>query len=243
MSDLLFNEVPVTGDTYKPGDWKLYAIHDAEQIKGFFGDYKWLSNFEPADCYYQGMLFPTAENAYHAAKLQPADRVHMQTCSALASKRTWKQFVKLPETPEEWDARKLEVMSEILFSKFLKHPELRQKLLDTGTAYLEELNHWQDLFWGVDIKLGGENQLGKTLMRLRNYWKDNTFKVFAIKTSNQEPWKEDYSSSYFVVGAKNKEAALRHLQSELERLNQQVEDIQELEGVTTDHEGELYGIC
>jgi len=247
MSDLLFNEVPVTGSTYKLGDWKLYAVHDCNQIKGFFGEYLWLSNFEPADCCYQGIIYPTAENAYHAAKLQPAARVHMQNCSAIDSKRTWKQFAKLQETAKEWDARKLWVMSEILFSKFLRHPELRQKLLSTSTAYLEESNHWHDQFYGVCIcdkcKHSGENNLGKILMRLRNYWQENTFKVFAIKSSNNEAWKEDYSSSNFIVGAKDKEAAISHLQPELDRLNQTIEDIQELEDVTTHREGELYSIC
>jgi hypothetical protein len=80
-------------------------------------------------------------------------------------------------------------------------------------------------------------------MRLRNYWQENTFKVFAIKSSNNEAWKEDYSSSNFIVGAKDKEAAISHLQPELDRLNQTIEDIQELEDVTTHREGELYSIC
>jgi ribA/ribD-fused uncharacterized protein len=243
MSDLLFNEVPVTGDTYKPGDWKLYAVHNEKQIKGFFGPFKFLANFEMAPCSYQGIIYPTIENAYQAAKLQPAERIHLITCSALEAKKNWKNFKKIEETEAEWDARKENVMSEIIFSKFLLNPALRQKLIDTGTAYLEETNHWQDLCWGVDIKLGGENRLGKILMRLRNYWKEQSFKVFALKSSNHEPWKEDYSSSSYVVGAKDKEGAIKHIQSELDRLNQDIEEIQELEGLTADREGELWGIC
>lgn len=69
------------------------------------------------------------------------------------------------------------------------------------------------------------------------------FKVFAIKASNHESWKEDYSSSSYVVGATTKEAAIQHIQHDLDRLNQTVEDISELEGVTSVSEGELWSIC
>jgi hypothetical protein len=44
----MFNEVP---DNSPIKNWKdyinLYLIHDDKQIKGFFKDYRWLSNFWP----------------------------------------------------------------------------------------------------------------------------------------------------------------------------------------------------
>ncbi len=172
MSDLMFNEVPV-GDKpfYKFGDWKLYAIHDETNIKGFFGNFRWLSNFEPAKCFYMGILYPSSENAYQAAKVKPCEREALTQCSATESKKLWKKLDKIEETKEGWEARKEDVMAQILFSKFLLNENLRFKLIETGDKYLEELNHWGDTDWGVDIKLGGKNNLGKLLMRLRNYWK------------------------------------------------------------------------
>ena len=62
-------------------------------------------------------------------------------------------------------------MVAIVFDKFLRNKDLRQKLLDTSERYLEELNNWGDTFWGVDINKGGQNNLGKILMKTREFWK------------------------------------------------------------------------
>jgi ribA/ribD-fused uncharacterized protein len=172
MSDLMFNETPV-GDKpfYKFGDWKEYAIHDEQNVKGFFGEYRWLSNFEMCDVYYEGLSYPSSENAYQAAKLDKDYRHHLQCCSAAASKKVWKKYPKMDSTSEEWDKRKYEVMSVIIFDKFFRNKELRQALIDTDEKFLEETNHWKDGYWGVDIKLGGQNHLGKILMKTRSFWK------------------------------------------------------------------------
>lgn len=171
MSDLMFNETPVVGEFYKFGDWKLYAVHDDNNIKGFFGDYRWLSNFEPCKVYYEGLLYPSSEAAYQAAKIRVDYRHNLQTVSAAKTKREWKKYPLIDDSKEEWDERKYDVMSVILFDKFYRNKGLRQKLIETGDKYLEELNHWKDQDWGVDVKLGGKNYLGKILMKIRDYWK------------------------------------------------------------------------
>ncbi len=63
-------------------------------------------------------------------------------------------------------------MSSIVFDKFCRSFYLRNRLLETGDKYLEETNHWSDSYWGVDIKKGGKNNLGKILMKVRDFWKD-----------------------------------------------------------------------
>jgi ribA/ribD-fused uncharacterized protein len=171
MSELMFNETPVVGNFYKFGDWKLYAIHDNDNVKGFFGDYRWLSNFHGCPVYFEGLLYPSSENAYQAAKIDSDFRHHLQACSSNQSKKEWKKHPLMDSSKEEWDGRRYEVMSIILFDKFYRNKELRQKLLDTGNKFLEETNHWKDTFWGVDIKLGGQNNLGKLLMKIREFWK------------------------------------------------------------------------
>ena len=45
-------------------------------------------------------------------------------------------------------------------------PSLRDKLIATGDAYIEETNNWGDEFWGVCHGFG-ENMLGKILMEIR----------------------------------------------------------------------------
>jgi len=172
MSDLMFNEVPLEGKKfYKFGDWKEYAVHNERLIHGFFGDYRWLSNFHPCQVYFDGLKYPSSENAYQAAKLSPDYRHHLQTCTPEKSKKEWKKHPLIDDSPEEWDERKYDVMSVILFDKFYRNKDLRQKLLDTGDKFLEETNHWKDVYWGSDIKLGGKNHLGMLLMCIRTFWR------------------------------------------------------------------------
>lgn len=186
MSDLMFDESPVVGTKYKPGDWKLYSIHSDNEIRGFFGDYMWLSNFYICDVYYEGLIFPSSENAYQAAKVKnKVDRMNFINseffgikCSPYQSKKIWNKYELLDESPEKWDLRKYDVMSVILFDKFLKNKDLRQKLLDTSDKILEETNHWHDNFWGrcicdncQNIDSSQQNHLGKILTKIRNYWK------------------------------------------------------------------------
>jgi len=66
----------------------------------------------------------------------------------------------------DWDEVKDQVMYEVCMSKFTKHPDLKEKLLSTGDAYLEETNHWGDTYWGVCEGVG-TNKLGQTLMKIR----------------------------------------------------------------------------
>ena len=57
-------------------------------------------------------------------------------------------------------------MEQILWAKFEQNPGLKEKLINTGDAYLEETNTWNDTFWGV-CKGKGQNNLGKILMKIR----------------------------------------------------------------------------
>lgn len=154
------------------GKERDYIVHNAEVVKGFFGDYRWLSNFHKCTIWFDGVGFPSTENAYVYAKLSDYDRSHAwETVSALMS-CTPSESKKLGrEIPirEDWDRIKFDVMSAVVFEKYYRHIELRHQLLATGSKLLEETNHWGDTYWGVcDGK--GQNKLGKIHMRIRDYW-------------------------------------------------------------------------
>lgn len=170
MPDTLFNEVPVVGTTYSKGDWKAYAIHTDTLIKGFFGPYRWLSNFWPAPIWFEGAIYPAVENAYQAAKILPEHRFTLCECQPHEAKRLWKSLPRMDASEFEWNTRRFDIMSGLVFQKFLLHKNLRHSLLETDTAYLEESNHWNDVYWGFDVnRKVGENYLGKILMRVRDY--------------------------------------------------------------------------
>lgn len=169
-SSLMYNEVP----GYKNGDWRKYSIHDNNNIKGFFGEYRWLSNFELCNAEYMGMMYPSSENAYQAAKVYEEYRALYQNCTPSESKRLnrihMKESLPMFYSNENWDIIREKVMEEILRAKFWsdKNPDLSVRLQNTGAKYLEETNHWNDTFWGVNCNTGkGQNTLGKLLMKIR----------------------------------------------------------------------------
>ena len=170
MSELMFYEAHnADGTQYKMGDWKKYAIHNDKAIAGFFGDYRYLSNFELCDVWYEGLKYPSTENAYQAAKVIPELRESFVTMSPSDSKKAWKEVPKEGLLPN-WDARRVPVMASVTFDKFLNNTSLRAKLMLTHGKYLEERNHWRDNFWGFCIhKNEGKNALGRLLMRTRDY--------------------------------------------------------------------------
>ena len=161
MSDIMYNDIKY--------DLNEYVVHDDQQIKGFFGPYRWLSNFEPCIIEHEDLVYPSTENAYQAAKIVPEQRHVFLGMKASQSKRMWQNYKRL-YTDEQWTEVKNDVMYKVLSEKFSsKNPDLRSKLLETGEKYLEETNHWKDVWFGVYYKTGeGQNYLGKLLMQVRS---------------------------------------------------------------------------
>ena len=163
MSDLMYNEV----EGYQPNDtWKLIAVHDDKYIKGFFGPYRFLSNFYPAITYFEGARFPASENAYQAAKT--LDRNAREAFREMTPYEAKKEGMKLT-LRKDWDHVRVRIMRDVVTNKFDGNKILFKQLLDTGDKYLEELNWWKDEYWGVDVNSKtGLNMLGEVLMNLRD---------------------------------------------------------------------------
>jgi ribA/ribD-fused uncharacterized protein len=146
-----------------------YIVHNAVNIKGFFGDYRFLSNFHECPVMYEGVIYPSSENAYMAAKTRDLEaRRAFETMSPKEAKLAG----RIIPLREDWDLVKISIMREIIFDKFSRNLDIRECLLQTGDAYLEETNHWGDIVWGVCDGVGN-NLLGKILMDTRAYWKNS----------------------------------------------------------------------
>lgn len=133
-------------------------------IGPFRGNYRFLSNFWPAEVVYGEMVFPTVEHAYQAAKTFNLE--HREQIRQAVTPGEAKRLGKLVSIRSSWEYDKLAVMRSLVGQKFRKHPSLRRMLLETGNEELIEINTWGDRFWGVS-KGEGENHLGKILMRVR----------------------------------------------------------------------------
>lgn len=133
-------------------------------IYGFFGEHRFLSNFHPAKVELDGLMFPTTEHAYQAAKV--LDLEAREVFQTLATGREARQLGQRVQCRPDWEEVKYSVMYDLNCQKFATYP-LSVKLMNTGTLYLEETNTWGDKYWGVCNGVG-QNNLGKMLMAIRD---------------------------------------------------------------------------
>lgn len=179
---LLYHEASPykNNEAYRAGGWReLQQItHDDENIHGFFGEYRWLSNFGNAIVFLDGIEYGSVERAYQAAKWKPEDRAYFATCKndeAIAYNRT-----NEPNGYENdaWHTIKSDVMRFLLVQKFNHelNPEMTERLVATGERDIEETNWWGDVFWGRTLEGEGENNLGKILMDIRSQLQEKIMK-------------------------------------------------------------------
>lgn len=133
-------------------------------IGEFRGPYRFLSNFYGATIKYKGMLYPTSEHAYQAAKT--VSERHKETIRTAHTPGIAKRLGREVPIRSDWEDVKVQIMADILEVKF-SNPRLRKLLMNTGTVNLVEGNNWGDTFWGVS-KGKGYNVLGKLLMEIRS---------------------------------------------------------------------------
>ena len=138
----------------------------APKIASFSGEHSFLSNFHEQPFQWSGDTWRTGEHAFQAAKAaEPIDYFKIRDCDTPGKAKRLGRHCKLREG---WDDVKLSVMESVVKAKFAV-PELRAKLLATGSAVLIEGNTWGDKYWGADAAtLRGENHLGLILMKVRD---------------------------------------------------------------------------
>lgn len=141
-------------------------------ITSFSGANHFLSNFYSARVCLDGVIYPSVEHAYQAAKtLDPVQRLPLQNprLSAGQAKRIGRSLA----LREDWAQIRLPVMRELIADKFARGSPLAAQLIATGAAELIEGNRWGDTFWGVDLRANsaspvGANHLGRLLMQRRS---------------------------------------------------------------------------
>lgn len=68
---------------------------------------------------------------------------------------------------ENWEEIKVDVMFEAVLAKFMAHPDLAKKLIDTGYEEIIEETVKED-FWGCGSQKNGRNMYGKILCKVRD---------------------------------------------------------------------------
>jgi ribA/ribD-fused uncharacterized protein len=134
-------------------------------IKDFWGEYRFLSNFHPAEVKYCNRIYPTSEHAYQAAK--STKKYIREYVASLETPGKAKRYGQNIALRPHWEELKIGIMYRIVYNKFKQNPDLRKLLLATKSAELIEGNTWNDTFWGV-CKGKGTNWMGVILMQVRS---------------------------------------------------------------------------
>lgn len=135
-------------------------------IDKFTGDYRFLSNFYPvrSGIRYCGILFPSVEHAYQAAK---SHDVSYQNSLVNLTAGEAKRAGSTVELRHDWELVKLDIMRALVHQKFKLGTYLAGELIATHPHTLIESNTWRDQYWGV-YNGAGENHLGMILMNVRH---------------------------------------------------------------------------
>lgn len=142
------------------------------RINSFNGGYRYLSNFfEDAPVILDGLHFRNSEAAYQAGK---ATTFSVRLVFTKLDPYTARKFGRAIEIREDWPDIRADHMRRVVHAKFTQNPWLAEALIATGTAKLEEGNHWHDNYFGncycpACREIPGQNMLGKILMEEREF--------------------------------------------------------------------------
>lgn len=125
---------------------------------------RWLSNFTRVNVQLDGVIYPSVEHAYQAAKTEkPEERERIRKCwSAVDAKKLGKHVDIRPG----WSNLRVEIMRNLLQQKFAQEP-FNSLLRGSVGMELIHLAPWDD-FWGNGKDGKGQNQQGVLIMEIRD---------------------------------------------------------------------------
>ena len=136
------------------------------KIVSFTGAFKFLSNFYLCEMEYEGIVYPSSEHAYVAAKT--TDIIQKYAIAEIDNPGEVKRLGRKLKIRSDWEVVKQPIMRSIVEAKFDQNPELMEMLKMTRPHELVEGNSWGDTYWGQSPVGKGKNELGKILMSIRD---------------------------------------------------------------------------
>lgn len=158
VSDMLLPEICQILKSLREADFP-------KEIIQFKDEYAFLDNDFQSDIQYEGLVYPSAGSAFQASKIACSEGRKPFT---LYTQEKAKQKGGSLKPYDGWEEKKREIMKEIVKEKFVQHPKLRKKLLETRGLRLIAGQKRKERYWGINLSTWeGENHLGKILMELR----------------------------------------------------------------------------
>jgi ribA/ribD-fused uncharacterized protein len=150
-------------------------MNDILSITTVKAPHGWLGNMAPFPLWHGGKRWRTSEALFQAMRFddEAIEEEIREKKSPMAAKFVAKrEKAKMTVVPQS--DRDLDQIEHVLWLKLEQHPELKERLLETGDRPIIEdctrRQHGSGLFWGAAWKDGrwvGENRLGKLWMKLR----------------------------------------------------------------------------
>ena len=131
------------------------------------GNYGCFSNFSNHPVVMKGKTWPTSEHYFQAMKFEGTRHEEtVRLCDTPAQAAKMGRTRSLP-LRSDWEDVKDAIMYDACLAKFTQHDDIRQTLINTGIAHLCEHTS-NDHYWGDGGDGSGRNQLGITLMAVRD---------------------------------------------------------------------------
>jgi ribA/ribD-fused uncharacterized protein len=131
-----------------------------------------MSNFYSSPIKLKGHVWKTTEHYFQAQKFVGTK----WESEVRKTKSAWDaaQMGRRRDLPlrRDWESVKDDVMREAVLAKFTQHPDLRAKLLATGSEQLVE-HTFKDTYWADGGNGSGKNMLGRILMEVREQFLSN----------------------------------------------------------------------
>jgi ribA/ribD-fused uncharacterized protein len=128
------------------------------------------SNLYRREIEFEGEKFATSEHAYQAGKARkPEVRKWLMEAPSPALLAMAAHGLYVWDINSDWSRIKFDRMKQVLQAKFTQHEDLKQLLLNTGTARLVEsavVDNAVNRLWG-EVSGVGKNKLGELLMEVR----------------------------------------------------------------------------
>ena len=131
-----------------------------------FGELGYLASYSPHGFMKDGVYWKTIEHYYQAQKFYDKEVQQLiieaetpKQASAIGRNRIYK-------LREDWEQVKNEIMYEAVLEKFLQHPNLAEKLMETGNEEIIE-DTKKENYWGCGPNRDGLNVYGKILCKVR----------------------------------------------------------------------------
>lgn len=126
------------------------------------------SNFSSFQVEWKGVLWPTSEHAYQAARYMGIRDDLAEKVRNMRSAHEAYDFMRNNRGSERpnWFNEKRDIMKDIVRCKLEQHAYIQKKLIETGDAQIVE-DSPVDSYWGWGPDKRGRNELGTIWMELR----------------------------------------------------------------------------